>query len=52
MSRLHLQDHVDFSFQEGDEAGLKSASIMIEGCENAYGFLKENGVHRLRGYRP
>ena len=34
-------------YQEGDEAGLKSASIMVEG-ENAYGFLKgENGVHRL-----
>ena len=34
-------------YQEGDEAGLKSADILIEG-ENAYGFLKgENGVHRL-----
>ena len=39
-------------FQEGDEAGLKSASIMIEG-ENAYGFLKgENGVHRLVRVSP
>ena len=36
----------------GDEAGLKSASIMIEG-ENAYGFLKgENGVHRLVRVSP
>ncbi|MBQ8351159.1 MAG: peptide chain release factor 2 [Clostridia bacterium] len=32
---------------DGDEAGLKSATIMIEGT-NAYGYLKsENGVHRL-----
>ena len=39
-------------YQEGDEAGLKSASIMIEG-ENAYGFLKgENGVHRLVRVSP
>ena len=34
-------------YQEGDEAGLKSATIMIEG-ENAYGYLRgEHGVHRL-----
>ena len=34
-------------YLEGEEAGLKSADILIEG-ENAYGFLKgENGVHRL-----
>jgi len=34
-------------YQEGDEAGIKSASIMVEG-ENAYGFLKgENGVLRM-----
>ena len=39
-------------YQEGEEAGLKSASIMIEG-ENAYGFLKgESGVHRLVGVSP
>ena len=37
---------------EGDEAGLKSASIMVEGM-NAYGFLKsENGVHRLVRISP
>ena len=39
-------------YQEGDEAGLKSATIMVEG-ENAYGFLKgENGVHRLVRVSP
>ena len=39
-------------YQEGDEAGLKSASILVEG-ENAYGFLKgENGVHHLVRVSP
>ncbi|MGM9552810.1 MAG: peptide chain release factor 2 [Faecousia sp.] len=39
-------------YLEGDEAGLKSASIMVEGM-NAYGFLKsENGVHRLVRISP
>ena len=39
-------------YQEGDEAGIKSASIMVTG-ENAYGFLKgENGVHRLVRVSP
>ena len=34
-------------YEDGDEAGIKSASILIEG-DNAYGYLKsENGVHRL-----
>ena len=45
-------DYKIMDYQEGDEAGLKSASIMIEG-ENAYGFLKgENGVHRLVRVSP
>lgn len=39
-------------FLDGDEAGLKSAVLLIEG-ENAYGFLKsENGVHRLVRISP
>ncbi len=39
-------------YLEGDDAGLKSASILING-ENAYGFLKsESGVHRLVRISP
>lgn len=45
--KAKLLDYLD-----GDEAGLKSASLLIEG-ENAYGFLKsEAGVHRLVRISP
>lgn len=45
--KVQLLDYLD-----GEEAGLKSASILVEG-ENAYGFLKsEAGVHRLVRISP
>ncbi|MEG2174241.1 MAG: peptide chain release factor 2 [Oscillospiraceae bacterium] len=45
--KYKLLDYLD-----GDDAGLKSACILIEGL-NAYGYLKsENGVHRLVRISP
>jgi peptide chain release factor 2 len=39
-------------YQDGDEAGLKSATVLFEGL-NAYGYLKaESGVHRLVRISP
>ena len=40
------------NFQEGDEAGIKTVTVQIEG-DMAYGYLKcENGVHRLVRVSP
>ena len=45
--RVKLLDWLD-----GEEAGIKSATILVEGT-NAYGYLKsENGVHRLVRVSP
>jgi peptide chain release factor 2 len=45
--KVKLTDWLD-----GEEAGIKSATIMVEGV-NAYGYLKsENGVHRLVRVSP
>lgn len=45
--KIKVLDYLD-----GEEAGIKSASILVEG-HNAYGYLKcENGVHRLVRVSP
>ena len=57
--RMYIKwaDHHNFKTElldqlDGDEAGIKSASILIQGY-NAYGFLKsEHGVHRLVRISP
>lgn len=44
---IKVMDYLD-----GDEAGIKSVSILVQGA-NAYGFLRsENGVHRLVRISP
>jgi peptide chain release factor 2 len=41
-----------FDYQDGDDAGIKSAGFAVRG-ENAYGYLKgETGVHRLVRISP
>ena len=48
----HGYKYTLLDYQDGEEAGIKSATILIEG-ENAYGYLKsENGVHRLVRVSP
>lgn len=48
--RGHTVEVVDY--QEGEEAGLKSATAMVRG-RDAYGYLRaENGVHRLVRISP
>ena len=45
--RAHVLDYLD-----GEEAGIKSVTIQIDG-ENAYGYLRsEHGVHRLVRISP
>ena len=45
--KVRVMDYLD-----GEDAGIKSATIMIEG-ENAYGYLKsEHGIHRLVRVSP
>jgi len=40
------------NYMDGDEAGIKSVSILVSG-ENAYGYLKcEKGIHRLIRLSP
>ena len=51
-AEAHGYTYKIMDYQEGEEAGLKSADILVEG-DNAYGFLKgENGVHRLVRVSP
>ena len=41
------------NIRDGDDAGIKSVTMQIEGGEFAYGYLKsENGVHRLVRVSP
>ena len=48
----HGMKYKILDYLDGEEAGIKSASIEIEG-ENAYGFLKsEGGIHRLVRISP
>jgi len=48
----HGYEYKLLDYLDGEEAGLKSASILISG-ENAYGYLKsESGIHRLVRVSP
>ena len=48
----HGYEYKILDYLDGEEAGIKSATIQING-ENAYGYLKsENGIHRLVRISP
>ena len=48
----HGYKYTLLDWQDGDQAGIKSATIKIEG-DNVYGYLKsEHGVHRLVRISP
>ena len=51
-AEAHEYKYELMDYLEGDEAGLKSAVISVQG-ENAYGYLKsESGIHRLVRISP
>ncbi len=51
-ANAHGMQVQELEYQDGDTAGIKSATILIKG-ENAYGWLKsEAGVHRLVRISP
>ena len=51
-TEMLLRMYIHWGEQHGGDAGIKSASVIIEG-ENAYGYLKsEAGVHRLVRISP
>jgi peptide chain release factor 2 len=51
-AELHDFELKELDYLDGDEAGIKSASVMIKG-DNAYGYLRsEIGVHRLVRISP
>ncbi len=51
-AQAHAYKATVLDWLDGEEAGVKSASLLVEG-KNAYGFLKsENGVHRLVRISP
>ena len=51
-SRRHGWRFEVLELQQGEEAGIKSATVLVTG-ENAYGYMRaENGVHRLVRISP